>query len=88
MNRMTRKDFRWLATTIASMISRNDMKEFADEVKSYSRNSRFNREKFLEVSQLSWEGRNSPQAQEDWLSNDLDKQYREGRQHGTNSKAA
>tara|TARA_R110002126_G_scaffold284520_1_gene434284 strand:- start:164 stop:430 length:267 start_codon:yes stop_codon:yes gene_type:complete len=88
MNMMTRKDFKWFAEEIAPMIYQNDMKDFAKAVKAKSRNSRFDMDKFLEVSQLSWEGRNSPHAQDDWLANDLDKQYQEGRQHGTNSKAA
>jgi hypothetical protein len=88
MNRMTRKDFRWLAEEIAPMIYQNDMKDFAKAVKSYSRNSRFDMDKFLDVSKLSWEGRNSPQAQDDWLSNDLDKQYQEGKRNGSISKAA
>ena len=88
MTMMTRKDFKWFAEKIAPMIYPNDMKDFAKAVKAKSRNSRFDMDKFLEVSQLSWEGRNSPHAQDDWLANDLDKQYQEGRQHGTNSKAA
>jgi len=88
MNMMTRKDFKWFAEEIAPMIYQNDMKDFAKAVKAKSRNSRFDMDKFLEVSQLSWQGRNSPQAQDDWLSNDLDKQYQEGKRNGSITKAA
>lgn len=86
---MFKKDlFKWLATEIAPMIYPSDMEEFADKVKAKSKNSRFDRNKFLEVARLSWEGRNSPYAQEDWLSNDLDKQYQEGKRNGSDTKAA
>ena len=86
---MFKKDlFKWLATEIAPMIYPSDMEEFANKVKAKSTNSRFDKAKFLEVARLSWEGRNSPYAQEDWLSNDLDKQYQEGKRNGTNTKAA
>ena len=88
MNRMTRKDVKWFAEEIAPMIYPHDMKEFAEKVKAKSRNSKFDMDKFLDVSKLSWEGRNSPHAQEDWLSNDLDKQYQEGKHNGTHTKAA
>jgi hypothetical protein len=44
--------------------------------------------KFLEVSKLSWEGRNSPYAQENWLANDLDRQYQEGKNHVIIKKTA
>ena len=88
MNMMTTKDFKWLAEEIAPMIYKNDMKDFAKAVKAKSRNSRFNMDKFMEVAMLSWEGRNSPHAQEDWLSNDLDKQYQEGKRNGTHKTAA
>jgi hypothetical protein len=64
------------------------MEDFANKVKAKSKNSRFDRAKFLEVARLSWEGKNSPYAQEDWLSNDLDKQYQEGKRNGTDTKAA
>ena len=80
---MFKKDlFKWLATEISPMIYPSDMEEFANKVKAKSKNSRFDREKFLEVARLSWEGRNSPYAQEDWLSNDLDKQRSEERRVG------
>lgn len=86
---MFKKDlFKWLATEIAPMIYPSDIEEFANKVKAKSKNSRFDRNKFLEVSRLSWEGRNSPYAQEDWLSNDLDKQYQEGKRNGSDTKAA
>lgn len=88
MIKMTRKDFKWFAEEIAPMIYPHDMKEFAMKVKAKSRNSRFDMDKFLEVSRLSWEARNSPYAQEDWLSNDLDRQYQEGKRNGTITKAA
>lgn len=87
MNKMTRKEIKWFAEEIAPMIYPHDMKEFAKKVKAKSRNSRFNMELFLEVSKLSWEGRNSPHAQEDWLGIKLKQQYQEGK-NGTHTKAA
>lgn len=88
MYKMTRKDFKWFAEEIAPMIHQSDMEDFAKAVKAKSRNSRFNMELFLEVAKLSWQGRNSPHAQENWLANDLDRQYQEGKDHGTHTKAA
>ena len=88
MMKMTRKDIKWFAEEIAPMIYPHDMKEFAQKVKAKSRNSRFDTDKFLEVSKLAWEGRNSPHAQEDWLGIKLKQQYQEGKNNGTNTKAA
>jgi len=88
MYKMTRKDFKWLANEIAPMIYPQNMKEFAQKVKAHSRNSRFDMDKFLEVAKLSWEGRNSPYAQEDWLSIRIKSQYQEGKTNGSNTKAA
>jgi hypothetical protein len=85
---LQRKDLKWLAEVIAPLIHQTDMQEFADAVKAKSRNSRFDMHKFLEVSKLSWEGRNSPYAQEDWLANDLDRQYQEGKNHVIIKKTA
>ena len=88
MNMMTRKDFKWFAEVIAPMIYPHEMQEFAKAIKAKSRSSKFDTDKFLEASKLSWQGHNSPQAQDDWLSNDLDKQYQEGKRNGSITKAA
>jgi|TARA_B100001063_G_C16771572_1_gene561957 hypothetical protein len=84
----SRKDLIWFAKEIAPMIYPQDMDQFAKTVKAKSRNSRFNMELFMEVCKLSWQGRNSPHAQEDWLEIRLKQQYQEGKNHGTNSTAA
>jgi len=88
MYKMTRKDFTWFAEEIAPMIYPNDMKEFAEKIKAKSRNSRFDMDRFLEASKLAWEGRNSPHAQEDWLSIEIKQQYQEGKNNGSVTKAA
>ena len=84
----SRKDLQWFAKEIAPMIYPQDMEEFAKVVKAKSRNSRFDMDLFMEVCKLSWQGRNSPHAQTDWLSIELKQQYQEGRKHGTNETAA
>lgn len=88
MYKMTRKDITWFAEEIAPMIYPNDMKEFAEKIKAKSRNSRFDMDRFLETCKLAWEGRNSPHAQEDWLSIEIKQQYQEGKNNGSVTKAA
>lgn len=66
MPKLTKQHFRWLAEDIAPLIQAGRGEHFAKLVQEFSQNSRFNKEKFLDVSGSHWNAHNPEyQHQED-----------------------
>jgi len=49
MSRLTAIDFRWLATEVAQIINPSEIQSFATIVKAHSKNSRFDKQKFIDA---------------------------------------
>lgn len=58
MPKLTKKHFRWLAEDIAPLIQAGRGEHFANLVKEFSENNKFDYDKFLHVSWSNWNALN------------------------------